>query len=208
MTLRALGLHTLVILRCAGPAVSSRDRAVTPAAWRAAVRSLSPRSPRNPSRVGLQHERLPVAAGVVGDTSRRLLRGASTGAGVHGNVPLRFTEQQATEPGGDGGGGRWSGRRRSSMSDPSKRWNRREFVGGLTLAGTAGCFGIRPEPVAAEPPCLAGLRARGGPALLRFAPARGRIHQVEPQEADRRGCGLAHPQRAAQRAEGIARRPT
>ncbi len=32
------------------------------------------------------------------------------------------------------------------------RWTRREFLGGLTLAGTTGFLGLRPEPAAAEPP--------------------------------------------------------
>ena len=31
-------------------------------------------------------------------------------------------------------------------------WSRREFLGGLTLAGTAGLLGLRPAPAAAEPP--------------------------------------------------------
>ena len=31
-------------------------------------------------------------------------------------------------------------------------WGRREFVSGATLAGAAGLLGMRPEPVAAEPP--------------------------------------------------------
>ena len=31
-------------------------------------------------------------------------------------------------------------------------WSRRKFLGGLTLAGTAGLVGLRPEPAAAEPP--------------------------------------------------------
>ena len=30
-------------------------------------------------------------------------------------------------------------------------WSRREFLG-LTLAGTAGLLGLKPQPVAAEPP--------------------------------------------------------
>lgn len=34
----------------------------------------------------------------------------------------------------------------------SSRWSRREFVGGLTVAGTAGLLGIRPQLAAAEPP--------------------------------------------------------
>ena len=38
------------------------------------------------------------------------------------------------------------------MSDRREGWSRREFVGGMTLAGTAGLLGIRPELVAAEPP--------------------------------------------------------
>jgi NitT/TauT family transport system substrate-binding protein len=38
------------------------------------------------------------------------------------------------------------------MSNPHESWSRREFVGGLTLAGTAGLLGVRPEEVAAEPP--------------------------------------------------------
>ncbi len=33
-----------------------------------------------------------------------------------------------------------------------KHWSRREFLGGLTLAGTAGFLGLAPEPAAAEPP--------------------------------------------------------
>lgn len=39
------------------------------------------------------------------------------------------------------------------MSDQRARsWSRREFLGGLTLAGTAGLPGLRPRSVAAEPP--------------------------------------------------------
>ena len=38
------------------------------------------------------------------------------------------------------------------MSDRHQGWSRRGFVGGLTLAGTAGVLGVRPERVAAEPP--------------------------------------------------------
>src|SRR5919109_2956839 len=34
----------------------------------------------------------------------------------------------------------------------TQRWSRRAFVGGLTLAGTAGLLGLKPRPVAAEPP--------------------------------------------------------
>ena len=34
----------------------------------------------------------------------------------------------------------------------SSRWSRREFVGGLTVAATAGLLGIRPHLAAAEPP--------------------------------------------------------
>jgi NitT/TauT family transport system substrate-binding protein len=34
----------------------------------------------------------------------------------------------------------------------AERWSRREFLGGLTLAGTAGLLGLCPEPVGAEPP--------------------------------------------------------
>jgi len=37
------------------------------------------------------------------------------------------------------------------MSD-RESLSRREFVGGLALAGMAGLHGLRPEPVAAEPP--------------------------------------------------------
>jgi hypothetical protein len=39
-----------------------------------------------------------------------------------------------------------------TMSDRRERWSRREFVGGLTLAGAAGLLSLHPEPVAAEPP--------------------------------------------------------
>src|SRR5215813_9741074 len=39
------------------------------------------------------------------------------------------------------------------MSTPHARpFSRRRFLGGLTLAGTAGLLGLRPKPVAAEPP--------------------------------------------------------
>jgi NitT/TauT family transport system substrate-binding protein len=31
-------------------------------------------------------------------------------------------------------------------------WTRRRFLGGLTVAGTAGLLGLTPGPVAAEPP--------------------------------------------------------
>jgi NitT/TauT family transport system substrate-binding protein len=31
-------------------------------------------------------------------------------------------------------------------------WTRRRFLGGLTVAGTAGCLGLYPRPIAAEPP--------------------------------------------------------
>jgi NitT/TauT family transport system substrate-binding protein len=34
----------------------------------------------------------------------------------------------------------------------AQRWSRRELLGGLTLAGTAGLLGLRPRSVAAEPP--------------------------------------------------------
>src|SRR4029434_6206866 len=34
----------------------------------------------------------------------------------------------------------------------TQRWSRRRFLGGLTLAGTAGLLGMHPRPVAAEPP--------------------------------------------------------
>ena len=34
----------------------------------------------------------------------------------------------------------------------ARRVSRREFLGGLTLAGAAGCLGVYPRPVAAEPP--------------------------------------------------------
>ena len=38
------------------------------------------------------------------------------------------------------------------MGDQCGSWSRRQFVGGLTLAGTAGLLGLRPEAAAAEPP--------------------------------------------------------
>src|SRR5919197_6134350 len=39
------------------------------------------------------------------------------------------------------------------MNSPQMaRWSRRQFLGGLTLAGTAGLLGLPPGPVAAEPP--------------------------------------------------------
>jgi NitT/TauT family transport system substrate-binding protein len=34
----------------------------------------------------------------------------------------------------------------------AERWSRREFLGGLTLAGTAGILGLEPRSVAADPP--------------------------------------------------------
>src|SRR5262249_1426577 len=43
--------------------------------------------------------------------------------------------------------------RRSPMSAPhTDGWTRRRFLGGLTVAGTAGLLGLRARPVAAEPP--------------------------------------------------------
>ena len=38
------------------------------------------------------------------------------------------------------------------LSDRPEIWSRRDFVGGLTLAGTAGLLGMRSEHAAAEPP--------------------------------------------------------
>jgi NitT/TauT family transport system substrate-binding protein len=38
------------------------------------------------------------------------------------------------------------------MSDRRESWSRRAFLGGLTLAGTVGLLGVRPERLAAEPP--------------------------------------------------------
>src|SRR5215468_3450268 len=38
------------------------------------------------------------------------------------------------------------------MRERREGWSRREFVGRLTLAGTAGLFGLRSEMAAAEPP--------------------------------------------------------
>jgi NitT/TauT family transport system substrate-binding protein len=38
------------------------------------------------------------------------------------------------------------------MGDQRESWSRREFVGGLTLAGTAGIMAMRPAPATAEPP--------------------------------------------------------
>ena len=37
-------------------------------------------------------------------------------------------------------------------SQDARPCSRRRFLGGLTLAGTAGLLGLRPAPVAAEPP--------------------------------------------------------
>ena len=38
------------------------------------------------------------------------------------------------------------------MSDRRESWSRREFVSGLTVAGTASLAGMRPAPASAEPP--------------------------------------------------------
>jgi NitT/TauT family transport system substrate-binding protein len=38
------------------------------------------------------------------------------------------------------------------MNDRRRSWNRREFVGRLTLAGTAGLLGLQPAYATAEPP--------------------------------------------------------
>ena len=52
------------------------------------------------------------------------------------------------------------------MSNLRSGWSRRRFVGGLTLAGTAGLFGMQPEDVAAEPPPeITALRVLEIPAL-------------------------------------------
>ena len=37
-------------------------------------------------------------------------------------------------------------------SQQTERWSRRQFLGGLTLTGTAGLLGLGPGLVAAEPP--------------------------------------------------------
>jgi NitT/TauT family transport system substrate-binding protein len=44
-------------------------------------------------------------------------------------------------------------------------WTRRRFLGGLTLAGTAGLLGLHPRPVAAEPPETTTLRVKEDPVL-------------------------------------------
>ena len=45
-------------------------------------------------------------------------------------------------------------------------WSRREFLGGLTLAGAAGLLGLRPDPAAAEPPPeTTTLRLPQGPSI-------------------------------------------
>jgi NitT/TauT family transport system substrate-binding protein len=57
-----------------------------------------------------------------------------------------------------------------SMTDRHEDWTRRTFVGGLTTAGTAGLFGLRPEPAFAEqPPETTRLRVSQSPAIC-FAP--------------------------------------
>jgi NitT/TauT family transport system substrate-binding protein len=38
------------------------------------------------------------------------------------------------------------------MKDRRASWSRREFVGGLTLAGTTGLLGLRPDYATAEAP--------------------------------------------------------
>src|SRR5690242_10734260 len=53
---------------------------------------------------------------------------------------------------------------------------------------------------------MAGVRRRGYNALLRAAPARDGLYQVEPAENHRRRHGLAVPERAQTRAEGVNRR--
>jgi NitT/TauT family transport system substrate-binding protein len=57
------------------------------------------------------------------------------------------------------------------MSDRARSWSRREFVSGLTLAGTAGLLAMRPEPGAAEPrPETTTLRLITRPANICQAP--------------------------------------
>src|SRR5438876_7175779 len=41
---------------------------------------------------------------------------------------------------------------RSMPKRHAEGWSRREFLGGLILAGAAGVLGLKPEPIAAEPP--------------------------------------------------------
>ena len=48
----------------------------------------------------------------------------------------------------------------------ARQFSRRKFLGGVTLAGTAGLLGVHPRPVAAEPP-LETTRIR----LIQFASA-------------------------------------
>jgi len=57
------------------------------------------------------------------------------------------------------------------MSPPhAEGWTRRHFLGGLTLAGTAGLLGLHPRPVAAEaPPEMTRLRLHESPAVC-YAP--------------------------------------
>src|SRR5262249_11669162 len=57
--------------------------------------------------------------------------------------------------------------RRSPMRTPqAEGWTRRRFLGGLTVAGTAGLLGLPARPVAAEPPPeTTRLRLVRGPGL-------------------------------------------
>ena len=56
------------------------------------------------------------------------------------------------------------------MHSCARPFSRRRFLGGLTLAGTAGLFGVYPRPVAAEPPPeTTTLRLALSPAVC-FAP--------------------------------------
>src|SRR5215831_6579348 len=45
-----------------------------------------------------------------------------------------------------------SGREVPMRTQRARRFSRRRFLGGVTLAGTAGLLGLRPRSVAAEPP--------------------------------------------------------
>jgi hypothetical protein len=62
------------------------------------------------------------------------------------------SEHEHAAPGGRGARHALSSREAPTNTQRDECRSRRQFLGGLTLAGTAGLLGLKPERLAAEPP--------------------------------------------------------
>ena len=102
----------------------------------------------------------------------------------------------------------------------ARPFSRRRFLGGLTLAGTAGLLGLHPRPVAAEPPpetttAQAGPGPRhlcGAPVCGRGAAAGRRVHRGAVRQSDggvdrsrKPGLRRGRPQPALRRGRSSSR---